>query len=142
MRIRQISLTCALLVSACSPPPNNEVTLETTGGPDLALIQKIEKELSGDPCLREIATMRREYRYRARDGEEIKGLIDVSIQEAGWDDLPGGIFIMGQPEFYSFDSRSYFVAFATYHIENEDLDLWACGDNAAGRNSLRGEPRY
>ncbi|MEP3225408.1 MAG: hypothetical protein ABJO01_05495 [Parasphingorhabdus sp.] len=102
----------------------------------------IEKRLSDDPCLNEIATMRREYRYSMRDSEEVRELIDIKVQEADWDGLPAGIFVKGQPKSFSFDDRSYFIAFATYHVANDDLDLWACGDNAAGDSSVRHDARY
>jgi hypothetical protein len=77
-----------------------------------------------------------------RDGEENRELVSIRVQEAGWDGLPGGIFVKGQSNFGLLDSRSFFVAFADYHIANDDLDLWACGDNAAGDSSIRPEPRY
>ena len=142
MRRFPLTYACVLFGAACSPSPNNDLALETTDGPPLQLILELEERLSRDPCLRDIATMRREYRYGMRDGEETRELIDISVQEAGWDDLPGGIFVKGQSNFGSFDSRSYFVAFASYHIANDDLDLWACGDNAAGDQSMRHRSRY
>ncbi|NMW32323.1 hypothetical protein HKD42_09650 [Altererythrobacter sp. RZ02] len=142
MRLFPLTLSSVLFVAACSPAPNNNVTLETADGPALELVLEIEERLSRDTCLKDIATMRREYRYGMRDGKEIRELIDIRVQEAGWDDLPGGIIIKGQSNFGSFDSRSYFVAFANYHIANDDLDLWACGDNAAGANSIRHKSRY
>ncbi|MDG5750774.1 hypothetical protein P8R33_06640 [Qipengyuania sp. XHP0211] len=142
MRRFPLTYACVLSVAACSPAPNNNVALETTDGPPLRLILELEERLSRDPCLKDIATMRREYRYGMRDGEENRELIDISVQEAGWDDLPGGIYVKGQSNFGFFDSRSYFAAFATYHIANDDLDLWACGDNAAGDQSIRHRSRY
>ena len=142
MRPFLLAVSCAIFVAACSPAPNNTVTVETKDGPGLELILDIEERLSRDPCLSDIETMRREYRYAMRDGKENRELISVRVQEAGWDDLPGGIFVKGQSNFASFDSRSYFVAFANYHIANDDLDLWACGDNAAGDDSIRHNSQY
>lgn len=77
-----------------------------------------------------------------RDGDEDRGLVDVKIQEAGVDGLPAGIFVKDQSNFGVFDDRSYFVAFATYNIDKSELDLWACGDNANGSQSMRHEPRF
>lgn len=142
MRNRIIAIICSLLVSGCSQEPNYQVTLETSDGPDVALVLDIEKRLSDDPCLSEIGMMRREYRYSMRSGEEVRELIDIKVQEADWDGLPAGIFVKGQQKSYAFDSRSYFNAHATYHVANDDLDLWACGDNAAGDSSIRHDPRY
>ena len=142
MKCFPFAISCVLLVAACSAAPNNTVALETTDGPAVELILEIEERLSRDPCLSAIKTMRREYRYAMRDGEETRELVSVRVQEAGWDDLPGGIFIKGQSNVGFLDSRSYFLAFANYHIANDDLDLWACGDNAAGGNSIRHDSRY
>ncbi len=142
MKCFPIAISCVLLIAACSAPPNNTVTRETKDGPALELILEIEERLSRDPCLSAIKTMRREYRYAMRDGEETRELVSIRVQEAGWDDLPGGIFIKGQSNFGHFDSRSYFVAYANYHIANDDMDLWACGDNGGGDNSIRRDSRY
>jgi hypothetical protein len=142
MRTRKASIIVPLLLAGCSPDPTHELTLETTDGPNRLLVADIEKQLSRDPCLTDIATMRREYRYGRRDGEEDKGLIDIKVQEADFDGLPAGIFIKGQSNFGTLDDRSYFVAFATYHLGKGELDLWACGDNANGSHSMRHEPRF
>lgn len=133
---------CPLLLAGCSAEPNYNLTIETTDGPDLALVSHIEKQLSRDPCLNDIATMRREYRYGVRDGDEKRDLIDIKVQQADFDNLPAGIVIQGQSNFGMFDDRSYFVAFATYHMRTRELDLWACGDNANGSQSMRHEPRF
>lgn len=142
MKTCKTSGVVLLLLAGCSPEPTYDLTLETTDGPDPAMVAEIEEQLSQDPCLTDIATMRREYRYGMRDGEEDKSLIDIKVQEANFDGLPAGIFIKGQSNFGSFDSRSYFVAFATYDLENSELDLWACGDNANGVSSIRHEPKF
>ncbi|WPZ04271.1 hypothetical protein T8S45_01695 [Blastomonas marina] len=142
MRTVTGSLIVSLLLAGCSPEPTYEVTLETTDGPDPALVTQIEEQLSRDPCLSDIATMRREYRYGMRDGEEDRGLIDIKVQEADFDGLPAGIFIKGQSNFGMFDDRSYFVAFATYHLGRGELDIWACGDNANSAQSMRHKPRF
>ncbi len=142
MRTGKASIIVPLLLAGCSPDPTYELTLETTDGPDPVLVADLEKQLSRDPCLTGIAMMRREYRYGKRDGEEDKGLIDIKVQEADFDGLPAGIFIKGQSNFGAADDRSYFVAFATYHIGKGELDIWACGDNAKGSYSMRHEPRF
>ena len=140
MRPHKASIFCSLLLAGCWPHSTNEVTLETTDGPDPALVADVEKQLSRDPCLTDIATMRREYRYGMRDGEEDRGLIDIKVQEANFDGLPAGIFIKGQSNFGMFDDRPHFVAFATYRLGKGELDLWACGDNQGP--SIRHEPRF
>lgn len=142
MNVCKATIVFSLLLAACSPEPTYELTLETTDGPGPALVNHIEKQLSRDPCLSDIGTMRREYRFGMRDGKEDKGLVDIDIQEAGFDGLPAGMFIKGHSNFGTFDDRSYFVAFATYHISKGELDLWACGDNANGSQSIRHEPRF
>lgn len=142
MRTWKSSIVASLLLAGCSSEPTYELTLETTDGPDPALVADIEKQLARDPCLTDIATMRREYRYGMRNGEEDRNLVDIKIQEADIDDLPAGIFIKGQPQFYWLDHRSYFVAFATYRISQSELDLWACGDNGNSDGSFRHEPRF
>lgn len=142
MRTGKASLIVPLLLAGCSPEPTYDLTLETNDGPDPALVSHIEKRLSQDPCLNDIATMRREYSFGRRDGEEDRGLIDIKVQEADFDGLPAGIFVKGQSNFGTWDDRSYFVAFATYHLGKSELDLWACGDNANGSQSMRHEPRF
>lgn len=142
MRTAKASIIVPLLLAGCSPEPTYDLTLETTDGPDTALVTRIEKQLSRDPCLTDIGTMRREYRYGKRDGKEDRDLIDIKVQEANFDGLPAGMFIKGQSNFGTADNRSYFVAFATYHLGMNELDLWACGDNANGSQSMRHEPRY
>jgi hypothetical protein len=142
MRTRTVSICVPLLLAGCSPDPTYEVTLGTADGPSPGLINDIEKQLSRDPCLIDIATMRREYRFGMRDGKEDRGLVDIKVQEANLDGLPAGIFIKGQSNFGMFDDRSYFIALATYHLGKSELDLWACGDNANSPRSMRHKPRF
>ena len=140
MRVAFRHLLALLSLASCSAAPTNELVIATDDGPPAALVANIERELAGDPCLSEIETMRREYRYGSRDGKIDRSLVDIKVQEAGIDGLSAGRFIMGPPMSATFDDRSYFVAFATYKISRDALDLWACGQNVGA--SIRHEPIY
>jgi hypothetical protein len=127
-----IGLSLFLAAAGASPRAEDTIIVESADGPDPALVMELEAQLSRDPCLWNIRTMRREYMYGTGPDAEDRGVIHIKIQEAGWDGLPGGIFIKGQSRSDGIDDRSYFVAFATYHVALEELDLWACGNNAGG----------
>jgi len=127
-----------LLLTSCSGGATNALVVGTADGPNADLIAKIEAKLSTDTCLSNIASMRREYRYLWRDGNVRRDLVDVRIQEAGVDGLPPGRFIEEAKVDPKFDDRDYFVAFATYKIRGDELDLWSCGRNTGG--SIRHRP--
>ncbi|GAA0505169.1 hypothetical protein GCM10009532_31100 [Microbacterium aurantiacum] len=129
-----------LLLSSCSGGATNELTLATADGPNPSLIARIEAKLSADACLSNIASMRREYRYLWRDGKVLRDFIDVKVQEAGVDGLPAGRFVEDAKVQPRFDDRDYFVAFATYTVRGDALDLWSCGRNIGG--SIRHKPIF
>lgn len=139
-RVALRHLLALLALASCSVAPTNELVIATDDGPPAALVVNIEKELAGDPCLTDIETMRREYRYGSRDGKIDRNLVDIKVQEAGIDGLAAGRFILGPLTSTTFDDRTYFVAFATYNISRNALDLWACGPNSG--DSVRHEPIY
>ncbi|MFO1239011.1 MAG: hypothetical protein U1E64_01545 [Sphingomonadaceae bacterium] len=130
----------SLLVACSTGQPNNELVIDTKDGPSSELVAKIENKLSSDPCLSKIEVMRREYRFASRDGKVERGLIDINVQEAGIDGLPSGRFVVGPQTSMSIDDRPYFVAFATYVVSSDALDLWACGRNTAA--SIRHDRLY
>ena len=140
IRVAFRHLLMSLSLASCSAAPTNELVVATDDGPSAALVSNIEKELASDSCLSEIDTMRREYRFASRDGKIDRNLVEITVQEAGIDGLPAGRFILGPSTLGTFDSRSYFVAFATYKISRDSLDLWACGQNVG--ESVRHEPIY
>lgn len=84
--------------------------------------------------------MRREYRYGSRHGKIDRDLVDIDVQEAEVDGLAAGRFILEPPTLGTFDDMNYFIAFATYKISRNTIDLWACGQNVG--DSVRPEPIY
>jgi hypothetical protein len=143
MKCLGASIICLLMLANCSPTANQGSASGSADRPSIDVVRRIEKELSRDPCLGKLASMRREYRFYAPGGGEVeRNLVRIKVQEAGFDGLAGGIYILGPPETSIIDDRSHFVAYATYHTERYDLDLWACGDNAPGGDGIRHRPRY
>jgi hypothetical protein len=143
MRARSILFSSLLLVMGCSDQdPTYELVIATEDGPSPELVTKIESRLSDDPCLSEVATMRREYRFGIRDGNVERDIVHIKVQEAGIDELPSGRFIIGPSygDAFRFDSRPYFVAFANYRVSSDTLDLYSCGDNNSGNR--RHEPLF
>ncbi|MGC4250551.1 MAG: hypothetical protein QM605_03510 [Sphingobium sp.] len=103
-----------------------------TGKPKIEDVEKVEARLSRDPCLKDIAAMRREYQFAKRGWKIDPNRIDVAIFLAGHDGLSGGRFIKSVEGKYVLDDRDYFTASATYVIDSEFLDLWSCGMNMSG----------
>lgn len=139
-RVAVQNLLALLVMAGCSAAPTNKLVIATDDGPPAQLVANIEMRLADDPCLSKMATMRREYRYASRDGKIDRDLIDIQVQEAGIDGLAAGRFILGLPTSDGFDDRHYFVAFATYKVSRDALDLWACGQNVG--DSVRHESIY
>lgn len=141
MRIGLALASGLLTLAGCwGDQPTNRRVISTKDGPPAALVSIIENELPRDPCLSQVAKMRREYRFSQRRGKVIRNLIDVQVTKAGHDGLPAGIFILPPNRSYEFDDRNYFLALATYGVKEEDLDIWVCGTNAGG--GLRHDPRF
>jgi len=101
----------------------------------------LEKRLAQDVCLRDLASLRREYRFATRRDRVQRNLVSVEIQKAGYRGLPGGKFVLEpiDPAKLMMDDGQYFSATATYRINTDELDLWACGMNFGG---IRHEPRF
>ncbi|MCW4462664.1 hypothetical protein OK349_13180 [Sphingomonas sp. BT-65] len=117
-------LFALLLLPSCSVAPTNELVTATDDGPPAALVANIERELADDPCLSEIATKRREYRYSSRDGKIDRNLVDIKVQEAGIDGLAAGRFILAPSTSGTFDNRSYL--WLSRPTKSAAL-LWICG---------------
>ena len=116
------------------------------GKPSEKVVEQIEGELAADPCLKNIASMRRTYAYAsrtyayARRGWKIDpNRIDVSIERAGFDGLPAARIITSPPRQVGIDERERFSAAATYVVSADALDIWACGGTRSG---LRHLPRF
>ena len=109
------------------------------GKPGQDLVRQIEVRLAANSCLSTIAQMRRTYSYARRGWKIDPNRIDIEVREAGFDGLPGGIFITEPPSTVTVDDRERFGAYATYAISADALDLWSCGETRSG---IRHNPRY
>jgi hypothetical protein len=109
------------------------------GKPSEQLVKRIEARLATDPCLKNIANMRRTYSYAHRGWKIDPNRVDVDVQLAGFDGLPAGRFIINPPKTVRIDDRERFGASATYVVNIDTLDIWACGGTWTG---LRHDPLY
>lgn len=99
----------------------------------------MEARLKTDPCLNDSTSMRRTYSYARRGWKVDPNRIDVKVTQAGFDGLPAGRIIANPSEDSRIDDRERFGAYATYVVDADDLDLWACGGTFDG---LRHDPLY
>ncbi|GAA0448871.1 MULTISPECIES: hypothetical protein [Sphingomonas] len=109
------------------------------GKPSEKVVEQIEGQLAADPCLKNIASMRRTYAFARRGWKIDPNRIDVSIERAGFDGLPAGRIITSPPSQVGIDERERFSAAATYVVSADALDIWACGGTRSG---LRHLPRF
>jgi hypothetical protein len=110
-----------------------------SGRPSEAVVDRIEARLSKDPCLQNLGNMRRTYSFAKRGWKIDHNRIDIGVEQAGWDGLPKGKYVVEPSRSGVIDERNRVGAAATYVVSIDELDLWHCGGTWSG---IRHMPRY
>jgi hypothetical protein len=99
--------------------------------PSEAYVDIIERQIARDPCVGDLSQWSRTYSFAVRGKDRLEtDLIDVQFVRPGWDGAKAGRHIIGSPSPPGVDDRAYEMVLATYRRSTNELDLWACGDNA------------
>jgi hypothetical protein len=125
---KAMALISVSLVAACGAGERNASTEEGEAGskPSLEAIQKIESDISHDPCVGPVDHWQRLYAYRDKD-ERIIGFL---YREAGRFGFVPGVTVRNAEDWDAIDDRPYKRVDGSYDIATSRLSVEYCGLNA------------
>jgi hypothetical protein len=122
-----LPMIALLLATACSSAAADR--------PDSAMIDKLERKLSPNPCIGSLARWSRSYSFE-RDPESrrvVRRIVTFLYEEAGKFEFKAGRHIFAPGEVpINLDDRQYMIAFGTYDLQSDKIEVGACGPNVGG----------
>jgi hypothetical protein len=138
MRHVNVMLIGASFLSACASPGAKNLQADhwSAAPPSKSLINHIEDMLADDPCVGDIRKWARLYEWRqTKDGIDTS-VIDIDLRQAGVFGFQSGRVVRARDPslrpgeiMIAADDRDYRVAFGSYEVATDALNLDFCGRN-------------
>lgn len=99
--------------------------------PSPATLDRIERQLSNDPCIGDLSRWARYYRFDSKNGEidMSKILFDFNEQKSSGEKAGRYLRPPRDEKVFELDDRNNIVAFGTYYLPSGKVHIAFCGPN-------------